>query len=199
MYGVNTDFLAKHPSAKMALAFVILDQHGERSFSFHRDNSADLLFSTAQLPNDLFSTGDILHICSNTLTEAAICESTQASILLAKDAGARVSFDVNLRHSLWSGELADIAVVNHFVGQADVLKFSSYKINCLVTDKTSSVIEAYVQGLMHKGTQLLVVTNDGNPIHYYTSTFQTVLAAPKAEVLDTTAGGDAFSRGLLYL
>jgi fructokinase len=200
-YGVNVEHLVKHPTAKTALAFVMLDDAGERSFSFYRDNSADVIFKASQLPKDLFNRNDFLHICSNTLTEQNISETTQAAIDIAKKQGAVISFDVNLRHNLWAQGQADIQLVNQFVKQADVLKFSKDELtylaggNCVGGDDKE---QQYIQKLIAGGCELLVVTNDGEPIHYFTQLQQGVFTPPKVDVVDTTAGGDAFSGGLLF-
>ena len=42
--GVATDDVVRCDNANTALAFVTLDAQGERSFSFYREHSADLLF-----------------------------------------------------------------------------------------------------------------------------------------------------------
>ena len=193
-YHVDTQYLFKHPTAKTALAFVILDEHGERSFSFHRNNSADVVFSQAQLPASLFSERDILHFCSNTLTEQNIAETTRAAVQQASQAGALVSFDVNLRHNLWAEGQANIALVKEFVALADVLKFSREEIDYLAEGN----VDNYISDVLSQGCQLLVVTNDGDPIHYYSQTVEGIVNAPKVKVVDTTAGGDAFSGGLLF-
>jgi fructokinase len=193
-YGVNVDYLFKHPTAKTALAFVMLDDTGERSFSFYRDNSADVVFEASQLPKNLFAANDFLHICSNTLTEQNISQTTQAAIDLAKNQHSVVSFDVNLRHNLWATGQADIQLVNQFVKQAQVLKFSKDELTYLAEGNE----QQYIQSLMENDCQLLVVTNDGQPIDYYTQKYQGSFTPPKVEVVDTTAGGDAFSGGLLF-
>lgn len=193
-YKVDTQYLFKHPTAKTALAFVMLDADGERSFSFYRDQSADVLFTAAQIPKDLFQSQDFLHFCSNTLTTPDIAKTTQAAVHQAKHQHAAVSFDVNLRHNLWSQGHADIALVNEFVDQADVLKFSRSELVYLAQGDE----QGYIDRLLAKGCQLVVVTNDGQPIDYFSQQHRGQVLPPKVVVVDTTAGGDAFSGGLLF-
>jgi fructokinase len=193
-YLVDTRYLLKHPTAKTALAFVMLDDEGERSFSFYRDQSADVLFTPAQIPESIFKAEDFVHFCSNTLTTVDITKTTQAIIDLAKKANVVVSFDVNLRHNLWSLGQADIALVNTFVKQADVLKFSKSELTYLAGGDEDN----YIEGLLTRGCQLLLVTNDGNAIEYFSQFHRGQVVPPKVNVVDTTAGGDAFSGGLLF-
>jgi fructokinase len=193
-YQVDTRYLLKHPTAKTALAFVMLDDEGERSFSFYRDQSADVLFTPAQIPETIFQAENFVHFCSNTLTTVDITKTTQAVIDLAKKESMVVSFDVNLRHNLWPLGQADTTLVNTFVNQADVLKFSKSELTYLAGGDEDNYIEA----LLANGCQLLLVTNDGDAIEYFSQFHRGQLSPPKVDVVDTTAGGDAFSGGLLF-
>ena len=192
-YRVDTRYVAQHPELKTALAFVARDEHGERKFSFYRDNSADLGFSPDGVDDSAFSQAKVMHFCSNTLTDATITGATSEMIEKARQAGAKISFDVNLRHNLWAEGHADVSRVNTFVNKADVLKFSREEIEYLTGD-----IDSYVQRLLGARAELVVITNDGGEICYYSKYLNGRLMAPKVEVVDTTAGGDGFSGGLLY-
>ena len=101
-YQVDTHFLMRHSTAKTALAFVSLDEIGERSFAFYRDNSADVLLTPAQLQQSLFASkiiaqAYIFHFCSNTLTTNDIANTTLFAVKEARKQEALISFDVNLR------------------------------------------------------------------------------------------------------
>ena len=123
-YGVDLSLLKRHPTAKTALAFVMLDETGDRSFSFYRDQSADVLFAPEQIGADWFAAKPILHFCSNTLTDDFIAHTTSQLVKQAKAAGCLVSFDVNLRHNLWQEGTANRERINALVWQADIVKFS---------------------------------------------------------------------------
>lgn len=193
-YSVDTRYVIQHPSLKTALAFVARDANGERQFSFYRDNSADLGFCANDIDRSMFDDAKVFHFCSNTLTEDEITLATRHMIELAKSAGVLITFDVNLRHNLWVDGEANIERVNDFVRMANVLKFSREEIVYLTDD-----IDTYVQSLLQGEAQLVVITNDGEPISYYSRHIQGQTVAPKVKVVDTTAGGDGFSGGLLYL
>jgi len=193
-YGVNTQFLLKHPSASTALAFVILDQQGERSFSFVRQQTADVLFRTEQINQDWFQPGSIFHICSNTLTDPAIAETTRNAVNMAKQTGAIVSFDVNLRHNLWPQNQADRVLVNDLLTQAEIIKFSKEELEYLAGEDQS----AYIQALMVGNCKLAVITDGANTMHYHTKTHDGSISPPKVKAVDTTAGGDAFIGALLF-
>lgn len=193
-YGVDTQYLIRHPIAKTALAFVQRDANGERRFSFYRQDTADVLYRADQANQGMFLNAKVLHICSNSLTDSHIATTTQQLIDQAKSNNTLISFDINLRHNLWAAGYADKALVRSFVKQADILKFSKEEIEYL-TDDT----QRYIQQLISGGAKLVVVTNDGSPIHYYSNVICDSTPAPRVDVVDTTAGGDGFSGGLLYL
>ncbi|MCC2617671.1 carbohydrate kinase [Aestuariibacter halophilus] len=192
-YGVDTSGSLQHPTAPTALAFVALDEHGERSFSFYRDRSADVLLTSEQIDDHLLRDGRIFHLCSNTLTTPQICVTTEGLLQRAAEAGLLVSMDVNLRHNLWPAGQAEIAVVNAVVAQAQVLKFSREEYDYLYHGD-----EQYIAQLLAEQARLIVITDDGRPITFYTRNGQGTIEAPKVDVVDTTCGGDAFSGGLLW-
>jgi fructokinase len=193
-YGVDTNFLLQHPTASTALAFVALDDKGERSFSFHRHQTADVILRSDQVSDLWFSGDTILHFCSNTLTTADIASCTTTVVSKAKAAGNLVSFDVNLRHNLWASGQADRSLVNQLVTQADLVKFSRDELEYLAQGQT----EAYIQHCLAQGCQLLLVTDGAKTIEYFTQTSSGLITPPKVQAVDTTAGGDAFIGGFLY-
>ncbi len=198
-YQVDTRFLLKHASAKTALAFVSLDETGERSFAFYRDNSADVLLTKNQVQQLLFTADKlepayIFHFCSNTLTSADIAQTTLYAVKQALQQQALISFDVNLRHNLWSTGKADIALVNQLVAQAHVLKFSKEELDYLSHGQQGQ----YISDCLSQQASLLVVTDGGNDINYYTAHSSGTIKPPTIKVVDTTAGGDGFVGGLLY-
>lgn len=193
-YGVDTSFLLHHPTASTALAFVALDDKGERSFSFHRHQTADVILRADQVSDLWFSGDTILHFCSNTLTTADIAGCTDAVVSKAKAAGNLISFDVNLRHNLWASAQADRGLVNQLVTQADLLKFSRDELEYLARGQT----EAYIQRNLAAGCQLILVTDGAKAIEYFSQTSTGFITPPQVQAVDTTAGGDAFIGGFLY-
>ena len=193
-YGVDTRFLLKHPQAKTALAFVMLDESGDRSFSFHRHDTADVILEKHQVHSDWFSGDSILHFCSNTLTTRHIAECTSHIVDSARRAGNLVSFDVNLRHNLWASGEADRVLVNNLVTKSDLVKFSRDELEYLANGNCQD----YIAHCLTEQCQLLLVTDGANRIDYFTANQQGSIQPPKVKAVDTTAGGDAFIGGFLY-
>lgn len=193
-YGVNVDNLSLHPSAKTALAFVFLDDDGERSFEFHRDATADLLLTEQDVKDRWFMGSDIFHFCSNTLTDDAITQTTMAALQKARKQGCLVSFDVNLRHNLWPEGQADASRVLNCFKHVDVIKVSKEELDYLSPEGE----QAFVRSAIEQGVTTLLITDGGEPIKVLARGIFSEITPPPTNVVDTTAAGDAFTGGFLF-
>ncbi len=99
--GVDTSRILRTSEANTALAFVSLKADGNRDFSFYRNPSADMLLKEEEIGEGWFMKGDILHFCSVDLIEAPVKYAHLKAIELARQVGARISFDPNVRLPLW--------------------------------------------------------------------------------------------------
>ncbi|BFM50224.1 carbohydrate kinase [Marinomonas sp. THO17] len=194
-YGVDTGKMLMTKEAKTALAFVSLDETGERSFEFYRSPSADILFREEDFEAAWFTDAKgVFHTCSNTLTDADITQATLAGIQMAKRANWIISIDVNLRTNLWPNSEVDTQRVIDWMQTADVVKASLEELAIMAEDPFALIEES-----LQAGVTLFVLTDGGNPIRFYTKgQAEGKVTTPKVAVKDTTAAGDAFVGGLLY-
>lgn len=65
--GIDTSLVSFTDKANTALAFVSLENDGNRTFSFYRKPSADMLFSADQVKEEWFEDAYALHFCSVSL------------------------------------------------------------------------------------------------------------------------------------
>ncbi|MDJ0758473.1 MAG: carbohydrate kinase [Woeseiaceae bacterium] len=193
-YGVDTSLTLVHPDAPTALAFVFLDANGERSFSFRRDRTADVVMTEQQVGSDWFVGRPILHFCSNTLTDAHIAGVTRYVVDQARSGEATISFDVNLRHNLWPRGVADAEAVNNLVRQSDVVKFSKDELDFLCGGDR----DAYLESAFAAGLKAALVTDGPGDIEVATAESRSTVSPPATDVVDTTGGGDAFIGAVLY-
>lgn len=194
--GVDTRCVVRTRAAKTALAFVALDARGERSFSFYRPPAADLLFRPVHFDAGTFEGMGVFHACSNSLTEPGIADATREGMRRARDAGAIVSFDVNLRPMLWPDEVDPAPWIWQALALADVVKLSREELDFLA-DGLHGDAATVVTRLWQGHARLLVITDGGAPIRWTTCDASGELPAFRVPVLDTTAAGDAFVAGLL--
>ena len=193
--GVDLSYAINTSTAKTALAYITLDKDGERSFSFSRDNTADLLFRIDDFSPDCFSHNGIFHLCSNTLTHPNIFNTTQYGLSKARDAGMIVSFDVNLRLNLWPMDRDPLACVWSLIEQVQILKLSTEELIFICGDRDENSV---IQQLLKAGVKLILVTNGAHLVNVITQRSQTEAYPPTVATVDSTAAGDAFMGGLLY-
>ncbi|HEY1139019.1 MAG TPA: carbohydrate kinase [Lysobacter sp.] len=194
-FGVDTRFTAHTSAARTALAFVSLDEEGERSFSFYRPPAADLLFRVDHFRSECFTDAAVLHVCSNSLTEAEIAHTTVAGMQLAREYGALVSMDLNLRPSLWPEGFDAAPRLWEALAEADIIKLCRSEADFLI--RRAGHHDAMLQRLWQGHARLVLITDGGKPVRWFTRSMQGQAPAFKVAVVDTTAAGDAFVAGLL--
>lgn len=193
--GVATDCVVRTGEARTALAFVTLDSEGERSFSFYRPPAADLLFRIGDFHDRCFSEAAVFHACSNSLTAEPSASATLGGLERAGNAGAIVSFDVNLRTSLWSKDDDPRERIRQAAACADIVKLCRRELLYLAEPLGGEV--ALIESLWEGRARLVVVTDGAGPIRYYTRADAGRVPAFAVEAVDSTAAGDAFMGGLL--
>ncbi|KZN49063.1 hypothetical protein N474_25120 [Pseudoalteromonas luteoviolacea CPMOR-2] len=195
---VNTQYVKFTPEAKTALAFVSLDQDGERSFSFYRPPAADLLFRVEHFDPQMFALNKVLHVCSNSLTEKNIYLTTVTAMQHAKANGLVKSFDMNLRENLWPSMNNCLERIWHILSQSDLVKLSSEELMFLNKHAhPDQDPQKTIEAIFKTNVKLLIVTDGPNDIRYFTNNFSGYISPPSVKAVDTTAGGDAFVGGLL--
>jgi fructokinase len=112
----------------------------------------------------------------------------------ARDAGALVSFDLNLRPALWPRDVAPRPLLWPALQLADVVKLSAEEFSWLAdTDGEEATLERLWQG----HTRLVVVTDGANTLRWFHPDADGELPVYAVPAVDTTAAGDAFVGGLL--
>lgn len=193
-YGVDCSATARTSAAKTALAFVALNSEGDRSFSFYRPPAADLLYTVAHLAADFWRNRGILHLCSNSLTDQAIAETSFAMVNAARARGWLISVDANLRHNLWPAGRADQALVNQLLALADIIKLSDDELSYLAAGQPEA---DWLKQLQHTATWI-VITAGSKAVNSYVAGQQLSVAVTPVTVVDTTAAGDAFVGAWLF-
>jgi fructokinase len=197
LFTVNTDHIAIVQQVPTAIVLVTLDQHGERTFSFYRDNSADMLYSTSDVNKIEWPAIDIFHFCSNTLTTTSMAKVTLGALAAANSQQKLVSFDVNLRYPLWQNIEQLPQQVEQCFHYCDILKFSKEELDYLAEKKCYDD-KNYINFCLQQGVSLILITDGANAIKVFNQNSQCYFTPPQIAAVDTTAAGDSFIASFLY-
>ena len=153
--GVDTRGVVVAEDAFTTLAFVTLDAHGERSFSFARKPGADTQLRFEELDLSLIEKTKAFHFGTLSLTDEPARGATQRAVAFAKERGKLITFDPNLRPPLWRSTDGAREQMLWGLGQADVVKLSDNEVKFLfgLSPREGA---AYIRERF--GTQLVFVT-----------------------------------------
>ncbi|MBO4681091.1 MAG: carbohydrate kinase [Clostridiales bacterium] len=193
--GIDVSHIAFTDKANTALAFVSLAADGNRTFSFYRKPSADMLYASDQVEKSAFEDVFALHFCSVSLGDFPMKDAHDRAIGYARENGALVSFDPNLRFMLWDSKEALKKAVLEFIPKADVLKISDEELE-FITGKDS--VDDALPELFEKGIKLVLFTCGKEGMYAYTKKVSAHAVSPKVEVVDTTGAGDASIGSFLW-
>ena len=193
--GIDTCYLKRTAQAKTALAFVTLQDNGERAFSFYRDPSADMLYHADNIADITPQAGDILHFCSLSLGPFPMRAAHEAAIARFREAGGIISFDINVRLPLWKNPEDLRAAIFDFLPLADIVKVSDDEL-AFVTG--ISDVDAALASLLLGHVRHVIYTSGAQGATWYGAAGQRGQTdAFAVSAVDATGAGDAFIGGLL--
>lgn len=192
---VDTNGFVYNKTTNTTLAFVQLDETGNRSFSFYRDPGADMMFSVDDIKYDIIDECDILHFSSVSMSKGISRETTKTAVEYAKSKGKLISFDPNLRELLWDSIDEAKEVISSMLEYADVLKISGEELE-FVTGETD--VKKATEMLFAKGIPLIFSTLGPDGCYYMHKAGNGPVKAYATNVVDTTGSGDAFVGASLY-
>jgi len=194
-YGVNTAWFTGTNKAKTTLAFVSLTEEGERDFVFYRDPGADMLLDQGDIQDECFTDCGVFHFGSITMTHEPAYSATLKAISTAKKYGCLVSFDPNIRLSLWKSTEEAREKIRRGMSQCDVLKVNEEEA-CLIAaapgfaQAVEYILSEYDLGLLAitRGKEGCILVQNGNRVEE---------RGFRVASVDTTGAGDGFTAGLL--
>ena len=205
--GADTGGMIFSRENRTGLAFVSLKEGGERDFCFFRNPSADMTYSPEELDLNRITAAKILHFGSITLIDEPAASTTRAAVQYARDSGLLISYDPNLRESLWPDLTAARNTILSIAPSADIIKVSEEELMFLVADPeiaklpiTVETISSLSEVFMEQYPQvtLLVVTRGANGCFWRTQCG--ILGSHpgnSVDAIDTTGAGDGFVAALL--
>jgi fructokinase len=188
--GVDISGLRYSDEARTALAFVSLTKEGERSFVFYRHPSADMLMRPEQVAIEVLTGKRIFHFGSITLINEPSRSSTLMAARAAYTNGLLISYDPNLRLSLWPSAEAAREGMMTGLNHAHVVKISDEEVEFLTGGHD-------ISSLWRDEMQIIAVTHGAKGATLHTRKEQQHVPGFSVKTVDTTGAGDGFMAGIL--
>lgn len=193
--GIGSSFVKRTDKANTSLAFVALQEDGNREFSFYRNPGADMLFEAEDVKAEWFEDAYALHFCSVSLGDFPMKEAHCRAIQYALEKDGIVSFDPNLRPALWKDSAEMIETVKEFIPLADIIKISDEELEC-ITGKTT--VEEALEQLFTGRVKLVIYTEGSKGAKAFTKKTSARAEGVKVKAVDTTGAGDGFIGAFLW-
>ena len=133
--GIDAEGLVIDDKVHTTLAFVHTYPDGDRDFSFYRNPGADMMLRKEEVSLDKICASKIFHFGTLSFTHAGIRTASQYAIQCAKEAGALISFDPNLREPLWENLEDARKVIEYGMECCDILKISDNELTFMTGEK----------------------------------------------------------------
>ena len=195
--GIDMCALRLDREVHTTLAFVKTFANGDRDFSFYRSPGADMMLTENELPPEMIRDTRIFHFGTLSMTHEEVRKATRIAVLTAKEAGAVISFDPNLRPPLWKDMAEAREQMEWGLSRCDVLKISDNEIEFLTGTNDFDEGVAFIRK-QWPGIRLINVTAGPDGSYAY---------IPGAKVfvpgfllggtIETTGAGDTFCASVL--
>ncbi len=171
------------------LAIVSLDETGNRSFGFYREQTADVSLCSDDVDTSLIDDCRIFHFGTVSMTAEPSRSATLYAAEYAKSKGKIISFDPNLRPQLW-GNLDDArnAIVKG-MALADYVKLSAEEQEFITGE--CDPIKGGEQLAKQYGFPLLAVTMGAQGLAVFHDGRHAFSYSYDVKTVDTTGAGDA--------
>jgi len=194
--GVDTTQIRFMRQARTGLVFVYLDRHGERDFTFYGTPSADQFLDRDDIRPRYVRAARILHYGSISMMSRTSRAATLEAIAIAREAGALVSFDPNVRLNLWTcRHEAARREIRRLFRFADVIKLSVEELRFLfgVEPRLKEM------GRLFRRGQLVFISAGRRGCYVRFGSFFEHVPVRPVKAVDTTGAGDAFMAGVLFM
>lgn len=194
--GIDTSALLMDPDVRTTLAFVQTFADGDRDFSFYRNPGADMMLTEGEVDGEMLAQCRVFHFGTLSMTHDEVRKATKKAIAIAKENGAVISFDPNLRPPLWSSLDLAKEQVDYGLRQCDVLKISDNEIQWFTGKEDYDEGIKVLQDTYHIPLILLSMGKEGSRAYYRDLRVE---RAPylQENTIETTGAGDTFGGSCL--
>ncbi len=183
--GIDCGYLKKDDEHNTTLAFVELDDKGDRKFSFYRTHGADRFIYESDVDENLIAESKLFHFGSLSLTDEPSYSATALAVKTAKECGCVVTYDPNYRPPLWDSPKKAAERMAALLSYVDIIKLSVDELEMISQGSKTDF-------LFEKGIKLALVTDGDKGATLCFNGEQVHIPAIEAKTVDTTGAGDIF-------
>lgn len=190
--GINTDALLTDADVPTTLALVAKLANGDRDFSFYREPGADMMLTESELPVEMLRCTRIFHFGTLSMTHDGVRRATKRAVEIAKESGALVSFDPNLRPPLWRAMDEAKEQIAWGLSHCDILKIADNEL-LFMTGEADFDKGVAILRKENPNIRLLNVTAGANGSYsFYGNSRVFAPAFQLGGTIETTGAGDTF-------
>lgn len=193
--GVDTRTVVFDPEHKTRLAFVSLRASGERDFEFWEKAPADENFQWDESNLRFLGRARIVHLSSFLLLKEPSRSAVLNMARALKQRGSIISFDPNIRISLWPSVTQARRVLLRMVALTTILRLNLKEARLLTGARN---IVAASRELYRRGPAVVVITLGKSGSFYFSAHAHGLVPGFRVRAVDTTGCGDGFLAGLLH-
>ena len=187
--GILTEGVLQDTEAFTTLAFVTVDERGERHFSFARKPGADTCLRFDEIDLRLIDEARVFHFGTLSLTDDPARTATVKAAAYAKKQGRLLSFDPNYRPPLWKSPDDARQAMLWGLENADIVKISDEEVRFLwgigPEDGAEKILSEFK-------TLLVTVTCGKDGAVLLSRNAACRVTCPSVTPRDTTGAGDIF-------
>lgn len=196
--GVNCDRVVQDPKQTSGFLFKGRVEDGsDPEVEYHRKGSAASQFQPQEIDEPWLREAKHLHATGVFPAISTSALATAKRVMqIAREAGSTISFDPNLRPSLWSSKEVMRAEINQLAAMADWVLPGLAEGQLLTGYDTPEEIAAFYR---KQGASLVTVKLGAQGAYFDDAKLGTgyVAGCPVDKVVDTVGAGDAFAVGVI--
>lgn len=164
---------------------------------FEANPGADMMLTEEEIPEELILETRIFHFGTLSMTHEKVRRATKKAVAIAKQAGAIISFDPNIREPLWNSMDEAREQVLYGLGQCHILKISDNEIQWLTGKNDYTEAVKWIREKYDIPLILVSMGKEGSRAYYQD---RMVEKAPfiNENTIETTGAGDTFCACVLH-
>lgn len=192
---IDVSCTIEDPLAQTRMAYVVTTSEGDRKLAdFTRIACADTRLEIEDLDEDLFAGAKVLHFGSISLIENPARDATKKAVEMAREKGCLISYDPNVRLSLWPDPQQCKTTILQSLPWADIVKINEVELEFLTGGKDLAQAEALRQEMK---IPLLIITLDSRGAFFATERHSKIVSGFQIELVEATGAGDGFNAGVI--